>query len=98
MRSYNFVVLTPKQAEQTFIIKAIDFDQQCYEGKMNLYLPQFYKENYPYVKLCQLILSDAAIEKIRQDERKQLTLIAKNNKERYNNKQHKILFALIQSG
>ncbi|MEI2737209.1 MAG: hypothetical protein V9F01_00320 [Chitinophagaceae bacterium] len=35
-------------------IRCIDFDQQSYEGRKNLYLPQFFKENYPFVELGSL--------------------------------------------
>jgi len=70
MRSYNFVVLKNGDSARPFTIKAIDFDQQCYEGKLNLYLPQFYKENYPYVQLATAFLGDDAIDTIRITERK----------------------------
>src|SRR5205085_5689401 len=77
MRSYNFVVLTNESdTSGPFRIKAIDFDQQCYEGKANLYLPQFYKENYPYVQMALHLLGNAAIEQIREDEKKQLAEMA----------------------
>jgi hypothetical protein len=69
MRSYNFVVLQNETAANSFRIKAIDFDQQCYEGKLNLYLPQFYKENLLFVELSVATLDKNSIEKIRQDER-----------------------------
>src|SRR3954471_5745003 len=51
MRSYNFVVnITPDIDEDfQYRIRAIDFDQQCYEGRKNLYLPQYFKENKPFV-------------------------------------------------
>lgn len=53
MRSYNYVVdITPDFEEAQYRIRAIDFDQQSYEGKKNLYFPQFFKENYPAVRLC----------------------------------------------
>ena len=46
MRSYNFVVdITPDIEDYQYRIRAIDFDQQCYEGKMKLYMPHFFKEN-----------------------------------------------------
>lgn len=53
MRAYNYVVdITPDFEEVHYRIRAIDFDQQCYEGKKTLYLPQFFKENNAVVKLC----------------------------------------------
>jgi hypothetical protein len=51
MRSYNFVVdLTPDFEEAQIRIRAMDFDQQTYSGRMKFYLPQFFKENLPYVQ------------------------------------------------
>lgn len=82
MRSYNFVVLKHNSAQNPFIIKAIDFDQQCYEGKLNLYLPQFYKENYQYVQMATALLTGTGIETIRLEERKELAgLFAKNKQQ-----------------
>lgn len=72
MRSYNFVILKTSNTANPFTIKAIDFDQQCYEGKLNLYLPQFYKENYPYVQLATELLQESEIDTIRIAERKSM--------------------------
>lgn len=66
MRSYNFVV--EMLGDNLYRIRAIDFDQQSYEGKMNLYLSQFYKENYDLVKLVLNQLDDATIETCQADE------------------------------
>ena len=80
MRSYNFVVLRSRDAQKPFTIKAIDFDQQCYEGRLNLYWPQFYKENYRYVQSATHVLNETAIESIRKKERQHLaSLYIKNN-------------------
>ncbi len=78
MRSYNYVFdITPDFEEIQFRIKAIDFDQQSYEGKKTLYLPQFYKENYPLVRLVQQHLTLENIEQYQKEER---TLIARRSK------------------
>lgn len=70
MRSYNYVFdITPDFEEVQFRIRAIDFDQQSYEGRKNLYLPQFFKENYPLVKLVQQYLSMENIEQYQQEEK-----------------------------
>lgn len=51
MRSYNYVVEMPPDIDGVqYRIRAIDFDQQSYEGRKNLYLPQFFVENTPIVK------------------------------------------------
>ncbi len=53
MRSYNFVfVVTPDFEEAQIRIRAMDFDQQCYDGRKNFYLPQFFKDNSPLVRFC----------------------------------------------
>lgn len=69
-RSYNFVmVLTPDFDEVKYRIRSIDFDQQCYEGKINLYKPQFFKENYPYVKMVMDKIEDSSIKQYQNEER-----------------------------
>ena len=70
MRSYNFVVeITPDIEDFQYRIRAIDFDQQSYEGRRNLYLPQFFKENYPFVELCIKYLNKDSIEQYQTEER-----------------------------
>jgi hypothetical protein len=70
MRNYNFVVdITPDIEDYQYRLRAIDFDQQCYEGKKNLYLPQFYKENFDYVELVLKNLSPDVIEQYQTEER-----------------------------
>ncbi len=52
MRSYNFVVdVTPDIEGSQFRMRAIDFDQQSYEGRKSFYLPQYFKENHPVIFL-----------------------------------------------
>src|SRR4029079_18218242 len=63
MRSYNFVVnITPDIEDYQYRIRAIDFDQQSYEARKNLYLPQFFKENFPLVDLTMQHLNKDSIE------------------------------------
>lgn len=70
MRSYNFVVdITPDVEDFQYRIRAIDFDQQSYEGKKNLYLPQYFKENYPLVQLTLKHLNRDSIEQYQMEER-----------------------------
>ena len=74
MRSYNYVVdITPDIEDFQYRIRAIDFDQQSYEGRRNLYLPQFFKENNALVDLTLKYLNKDSIEQYRAEER---TLIA----------------------
>jgi hypothetical protein len=70
MRSYNFVVSAiPDIEDFQYHFRAIDFDQQCYEGNKKFYLPQFYKENFEYVQLTLGSLSTEVIEQYRTEER-----------------------------
>lgn len=69
MRAYNFVVdITPDIEDYIYRIRAIDFDQQCYEGNKKLYLPQFYKENYEYVEMVLKKLSPEVIAQYQMEE------------------------------
>src|SRR5471030_3068555 len=53
MRSYNFVfVVTPDFEDAQLRIRAMDFDQQSYDGRKNFYLPQYFKENRPLAMFC----------------------------------------------
>jgi hypothetical protein len=70
MRAYNFVVdITPDIEDSQYRIRAIDFDQQSYEGRKSLYIPQFFKENNPYVDLCAKHLNKDSIEQYQAEER-----------------------------
>src|SRR5690606_10789661 len=57
-----------------YTIRAIDFDQQCYEGNLKVYRPQFFKENFQMVKLVAERLQENSIEQYRKEER---SLLAK---------------------
>ncbi len=70
MRSYNFVVdITPDIEDFQYRIRAIDFDQQSYEGRKSLYLPQFFKENKELVSICTKHLNQDTIEQYQTEER-----------------------------
>lgn len=70
MRSYNFVVdITPDIEDYQYRIRAIDFDQQSYEGRKNLYLPQYFKENLDLVKMVMGCLNKDSIEQYQTEER-----------------------------
>ncbi len=52
MRSYNYIVdITPDIEGHQYRIRAIDFDQQSYEGWKSFYLPQYFKENNDIIEL-----------------------------------------------
>jgi hypothetical protein len=74
MRSYNFVLnVSPDIEDYQYRIRAIDFDQQSYEGRKNLYLPQFFKENAELVDITLKYLNAESILQYQAEER---TLIA----------------------
>jgi len=75
MRSYNFVVNVTPDIDEDFQyrIRAIDFDQQSYEGKKNLYLPQFFKENKPFVEAVMKHLDKESIAQYQAEERTMMT-------------------------
>jgi len=74
MRSYNFVIdITPDIENYQYRIRAIDFDQEAYEGRHRLYLPQFFKENLPYVKLSTEYLNEESIAQYQAEERTMMT-------------------------
>ncbi len=85
MRAYNYVFdITPDFEEVQFRIRAIDFDQQSYEGHVNMYLPQFFKENYPFVKLVQEKLTPESVEQYQHEERTNIARRSKSDRLRLN--------------
>lgn len=75
MRSYNFVVnVSPDIEDYQYRLRAIDFDQQSYEGRKSLYLPQFFKENLPFVDLTLKHLNKESIEQYQAEERTLMAL------------------------
>ena len=70
MRSYNYVIdITPDFEEAQYRVRAIDFDQQCYEGRKNVYLPQFFKENNAIVDFCREMMTPETITQYKYEER-----------------------------
>ena len=82
MRAYNFVFdITPDFDDFQFRIRAIDFDQQFFEGSLKIYLPQYFKENSPYVDMALTHFNKDVMVQYQQEER---SLIARRIKaERY---------------
>ena len=70
MRSYNFVVIPTYDFDQRiFKIRAIDFDQQSYEGSFKLYKPHLFKENFKFSQLVQQKLKPESILQYQIEER-----------------------------
>lgn len=70
MRAYNYVIVPTHDFDHVvFKIRAIDFDQQSYEGKFNVYRPQFFKENNKMVTLVSEKLTKDSIDQYKIEER-----------------------------
>ncbi|MFT6972771.1 MAG: hypothetical protein ACJAR3_002274 [Roseivirga sp.] len=70
MHSSNFVVnVTPDFEEVTYRLKAIDFDQQSYEGRKSVYLPQYFKQNNQLIKLGLKHMTPATVKQYQKEER-----------------------------
>jgi len=70
MRAYNFVVeITQDFDNVQYRLRAMDFDQQSYEGRKNMYLPQYYKDNLPLVDLARELLTDEMAQQYMKQER-----------------------------
>ncbi len=69
MRAYNFVVeITQDFDTVQYRIRAIDFDQQSYEGRKSIYLPQYFKDNIELVNLATELLSKKVAEQYKREE------------------------------
>jgi hypothetical protein len=78
MRAYNYVVdVTPDFEDEQYRIRAIDFDQQSYEDRRSLYLPQFFKDNMGMVKVAMDVMTSETVKQYQHEER---SLIAKRLK------------------
>lgn len=83
MRAYNYVVVISHDFDQIeYRIRAMDFDQQSYEGNVKVYFPQFFKENYPFVKMVMDNLQEESIEQYKREERSAMARRLKGDQER----------------
>ncbi len=74
MRAYNYVIdITPDIEGNQYRMRAIDFDQQSYEGRKGFYLPQYFKENNPIIFLG---IQHMTSETVRQYQLEERSLIA----------------------
>jgi hypothetical protein len=70
MHSSNFVIdVTPDFEETHYRIRAIDFDQQSYEGKKSIYLPQYFKENNELIQLGMKYITPESMIQYQKEER-----------------------------
>ena len=85
MRAYNYVIVPTYDFDQVqYRIRAMDFDQQSYEGKLKVYRPQFFKDNLPFVKMVQESLGEKSIEQYKKEERSALAKRLKSSYSRIN--------------
>ncbi|MCF6279072.1 MAG: hypothetical protein L3J14_01865 [Flavobacteriaceae bacterium] len=81
MRSYNYVfVITHDFDRIDYRIRAIDFDQQSFEGNSKVYKPQFLKENNKIVHMTLDLLQEESMEQYKNEER---SLLAKRASSEY---------------
>ncbi len=85
MRAYNYVVdITPDIEGSQFRFRAIDFDQQSYEGRKSFYLPQYFKENNPIIFLGFEHMKPTTVRQYQLEERSLIATRAKSLKNRLN--------------
>jgi hypothetical protein len=85
MHSSNFVVdLTPDFDEIYYRIRAIDFDQQSYEGRKSVYLPQYYTQNRPIIELGMKYMTPESVRQYQIEERSLIAGRLRVEKSRFN--------------
>jgi len=85
MRAYNYVIVPTYDFDQVqYRIRAMDFDQQSYEGNLKVYRPQFFKDNFPFVDMVQENLAKRSVEQYKKEERSALAKRLKSSKNRIN--------------
>jgi hypothetical protein len=85
MRSVNYVVdITPDFEEVQYRVRPIDFDQQCYEQRLEVYRPHLFPDNKPVEELVRSHLNDRTIVQYRQEERSQTARRIEAESRRFN--------------
>lgn len=70
MHSSNFVIdITPDFEEVHYRIRAIDFDQQSFEGRKTVYMPQYFKQNNPIIEVGLKVLTPESVKQYQKEER-----------------------------
>ena len=74
MHSNNFVIdITPDFEDVEYRLRAIDFDQQSYEGRRAIYLPQYYSQNNPIINLGLKHMTTETVKQYQREERSNIT-------------------------
>jgi predicted transcriptional regulator len=83
MHSSNFVVdITPDFEDVDYRLRAIDFDQQSYEGRRNIYLPQYYSQNNPIIEIGLKHMTPETVRQYQREERSNIANRLKVERER----------------
>lgn len=83
MRSYNYVVdVTPDIEGNQYRLRAIDFDQQSYEGRKSFYLPQYFKDNNSIINLGIQLMTSESVVQYQLEERSLIARRARSEQER----------------
>ena len=83
MRGDNYVVeIIPDFDEVYYRMRAIDFDQQAYDGRRSIYMPQYFKENNPIVALGINNMAPELEKQYRKEERSRIAARVKAVKNR----------------
>ncbi len=83
MHSSNYVVaITPDFEEVEYRIRAIDFDQQSYEGKKFVYMPQYFTQNNPLINIGMEMLTPETVKQYQKEERSMIASRLKSSKYR----------------
>ena len=73
MRAYNYVIVPTHDFDQVqYRIRAMDFDQQSFEGNLKVYRPQFFKDNFEFVKMVEENLGKESVDQYKKEERSAL--------------------------
>ena len=85
MRSYNYVVVITQDFDRIqYRIRAIDFDQQSYEGNAKVYQPEYLPENASLADMTAEVLPQASIQQYIKEERALLARRAAGERARLN--------------
>lgn len=83
MHSSNFVIdITPDFEDVDYRLRAIDFDQQSYEGRKAIYLPQYYTQNNPIIKIGLERMTPETVRQYQREERSNIVSRLKVEKTR----------------
>ena len=70
IRSYNYVITPTHDFDQiVYKFRAIDFDQQSFEGNLKVYNLQFMKENFKMIEMVGRKLQNSSINQYKVEER-----------------------------